>query len=145
MNCATGNGLEHIKPKITKHIYAIDINPDYLNKTRRKFKDKISNLVILNTDIQNDEIKIENIDLVFIGLVLEYVDTETVLRKIIKTLNEKGALLIVIQKNKQTSFVSKTKSFCSAISKILERFSLTPRMCSNVSGIWGRYLFVALF
>jgi ubiquinone/menaquinone biosynthesis C-methylase UbiE len=109
IGCATGNGLEHIKPKITKNVYAVDINPDYLNKTKRKFKDKISNLLILNTDIQNDEITIENIDLVFIGLVLEYVDTETVLRKIIKTLNEKGTLLIVIQKNKQTSFVSKTK------------------------------------
>ncbi|NOZ46366.1 MAG: methyltransferase domain-containing protein [Chlorobi bacterium] len=108
IGCSTGNGLEHIKPEITRIVYAVDINPYYLNKTRERFNTKIDNLQICNTDIQNDEIKIKNIDLVFIGLILEYVEPEKVLKKIIQILSKKGILSIVIQKNKQTSFVSKT-------------------------------------
>lgn len=109
LGCSTGNGLEHIKPEITKKVYAIDINPEYLNRTKEKFENKINNLEILNTDIQNDELIIKSVDLFFVGLVLEYVKPEKALKKIINTLNEKGILLIVIQKNKQTSFVSKTE------------------------------------
>ena len=109
LGCSTGNGLEHIKPEITKRVYAIDINPEYLNKTREKFESKINNLEIYNKDIQNDELTIKSVDLFFVGLVLEYVKPERALKKIIKTLSEKGILFIVIQKNKQTSFVSKTK------------------------------------
>ena len=30
LGCATGNGLEHINPEITKVVYAIDINQNYL-------------------------------------------------------------------------------------------------------------------
>ena len=109
LGCATGNGLEHINPEITKNIYAIDINQNYLNKTKENFAEKINNLETINADIENDELTIQNIDLFFVGLVLEYVEAKRALKKIINTLSNKGVLFIVIQKNKQTSFVSKTK------------------------------------
>ena len=109
LGCATGNGLEHINPEITKGVYAIDINQHYLNKTKENFAKKINNLETINADIENDELTIQNIDLFFVGLVLEYVEAKSVLKKIINTLNNKGVLFIVIQKSKQASFVSKTK------------------------------------
>lgn len=109
LGCTTGNGLEHINPEITNKIYAIDINPEYLQKTNERFVAKIQNLEILNIDIQNDELTIKNVHLFFVGLVLEYIETEKALIKIIRTLSKKGILLIIIQKNKKTSFVSKTK------------------------------------
>ena len=109
LGCTTGNGLEHINPEITNKIYAIDINPEYLQKTKERFVAKIQNLEILNIDIQNDELTIKNVDLFFVGLVLEYIETEKALIKIIRTLSKKGILIIIIQKNKKTSFVSKTK------------------------------------
>ncbi len=109
LGCSTGNGLEHIKTEITKRVYAIDINPEYLKITNENFESKINNLEIYNIDIQNDELAIKNIDLFFVGLVLEYVEPEKALNKIIKTLRKKGILSIVIQTNKNTSFVSKTK------------------------------------
>jgi SAM-dependent methyltransferase len=65
LGCATGNGLEHIKPEITKRIYAIDINQNYLDKTKENFADKINNLEIINADIEKDELTIQNIDLFF--------------------------------------------------------------------------------
>lgn len=109
LGCSTGNGLEHIKPEITKNVYAIDINPDYLQITRERFENKIENLKTYNIDIRKDDLTINNIDLFFAGLILEYVEPENALLKIIQTLNKNGILVIVIQKNKQTSFVSKTK------------------------------------
>lgn len=109
LGCSTGNGLEHVDPQITQRVYAIDINPVFLNKTREKFQNKIRNLEILNLDIKNEELAIKNVDLFFVGLVLEYVEPEKALRKIIDTLSGAGILFIVIQKNNRTSFVSRTK------------------------------------
>lgn len=109
LGCSTGNGLEHIKSEITKKVFAIDINSDYLKKTKENFKNRINRLEIINADIQNDEVPIKNVDLFFVGLVLEYVDPEKVLEKIINLLSKNGILLIVIQKGTNTTFVSKTK------------------------------------
>ena len=109
LGCTTGNGLEHVNSEFTKVVYAIDINQNYLKKAKENFVDKITNLETINIDIQNEELKIKDIDLFFVGLVLEYVEPEKTLKKIINTLNHKGTLFIVIQRNYQTSFVSKTK------------------------------------
>lgn len=109
LGCATGNGLEHINSDITTNVFAIDINPEYLDKTRERFEERIDNLEIIESDIQTDELKFKNVDLFFVGLVLEYVNPKHALKKIIKSLGEGGVLVIVIQKTEETSFVSKTE------------------------------------
>jgi len=109
LGCATGNGLEHIKSEITKNVYAIDINSEYLKILREKFDGKIGGLRTYNLDIRKDELTFSDIDLFFVGLVLEYVEPKNVLFKIISTLKDNGILALIIQKNKQTTFVSKTK------------------------------------
>ena len=109
LGCATGNGLEHINSDITSKVFAIDINPDYLNKTRERFEQKIDNLEIIQSDIQTNDLNLKNIDLFFIGLVLEYVNPKLALKNIVKSLGKDGVVVIVIQKTKETSFVSKTK------------------------------------
>lgn len=120
LGCSTGNGFEHIKQKTTKNVYAIDINPTYLEITKERFNEKIDNLEICNIDIQKDELPFKKIDLFFVGLVLEYVEPEKALLEIIKTISRNGILVIVIQKNEQTTFVSKTKyKSLKKLSKIL--------------------------
>lgn len=109
IGCATGNGLEHIDNQLTKNVYAIDINPDYLQQVRIRFGNKIKNLITYCVDLQNEKLDLPNIDLAFCGLILEYVDPENVLKKIIKTLNKNGKIVIINQQNKQTSFVTKIK------------------------------------
>lgn len=117
LGCSTGNGLEHIKRETTKNVYAIDINPNFLKLTKEKFENKIDNLKIYNIDIRKEELVFTNVDLFFIGLVFEYIEPEKALEKIIRTLNNNGILVIVIQKSKHTPFVSETKY------KSLERLS----------------------
>ena len=109
LGCSAGNGLEHIKRETTINVYAIDINPNYLQLTRKKFENKIKNLILCNIDIRKDELVVANVDLFFIGLVFEYVEPKKALDKIIRTINNNGILAIVIQKSKPTTFVSKTK------------------------------------
>lgn len=109
LGCTTGNGLEHINPEITHIVHAIDINPEFIAITRVKFEKKINGLKTYNLDIGEDDLMFRNIDLFFIGLVFEYVDPLKSLKKIIQTLKENGVLMIVIQKNIQTTIVTKTK------------------------------------
>lgn len=109
LGCATGNGLEHVKFNVTDKVYAIDINQEYLNKTQEKFENQITNFELLKKDIQQEELAIKNIDLFFVGLVLEFVDPQKALNKIIETISKNGILFIVIQKNSQTTIVSKSK------------------------------------
>lgn len=109
LGCATGNGLEHVNAEVTNTVYAVDINPDYLQVVEEKFSDRIKNLQTLNIDIAKSELTFNDIDLVFAGLILEYVEPIGALNRIIKVLSDRGVLVIVIQKNKKTTFVSKTK------------------------------------
>lgn len=109
LGCTTGNGLEHINPEITNRVYAIDINSRFLEITREKFENKINNLQIHNLDIGNDELTFKNVDLFYIGLVLEYVDPYKSLKKIIQSLEVNGVLMLVIQENIHTTIVTKTK------------------------------------
>ncbi|KXX72365.1 class I SAM-dependent methyltransferase [Flammeovirga sp. SJP92] len=132
LGCATGNGLEHIDPNFTQSVYAIDINGDYLKKLKATFQEEITGLEVLNIDVQHEQLDLEQIDLCFVGLVLEYVDAEKVCSKIIKTLREKGCLIIVIQKNDQTTFVSKTRytslESLSSISQLINEKELESWM-----------------
>ena len=42
LGCATGNGLEYINNEKTHKLTAIDINPEYLEILRERYKCKIS-------------------------------------------------------------------------------------------------------
>lgn len=109
LGCATGNGLEHVNPEITKEVFAADINREYLKIARERFRAKIRNLKMLHLDINTDELPFSQIDLLIAGLILEYVEPERTLRKFVRALNENGIMALIIQKNKKTSFISKTR------------------------------------
>lgn len=109
LGCCTGNGLEHIDSDITKEIYAIDINKEYLRVTKDRFGNKLKGLNLLKIDISKEKLDIKDIDLLFVGLVLEYVDFQSIIDKLVNPLRASGILAIVIQKSGKEHFVSKTK------------------------------------
>lgn len=107
LGCASGNGLEHVSTN-TREAYAIDINPAYLAIVKERFARR-TNIKTIWADIQEDKLPLQNIDLFFIGLVLEYVDPIKSLNNVIETLSEDGTLVIVIQKSKPSGFVSRSR------------------------------------
>ena len=51
---AGGNGLEHVKTNKYSKVFGVDINEDYLNVVKERYKDLAGVLECLNIDIIND-------------------------------------------------------------------------------------------
>jgi SAM-dependent methyltransferase len=97
LGCAGGNGLEQISPDVTERVVGVDINPRYVERLRTRFRDRFSALELWVGDIQTAEVAFQPVELVFAGLVLEYVDVETVLRRVYALLVTGGVLGTVVQ------------------------------------------------
>lgn len=97
LGCATGNGLEYINPRNTKHITAIDINSEYLAILSDRYKNFLPNLEIIEADLNFYEGKNKEFTLIFAGLIFEYLAPEPLLRKIRAWLKDDGVLVTVLQ------------------------------------------------
>ena len=97
LGCAGGNGLDRISSEVTERVVGVDINPDYVMHARTRFDHRIPLLELLVGDVQKDELAFAPVELVFAGLLFEYVDPETVLAKIRVMLCPGGILLTVVQ------------------------------------------------
>lgn len=107
--CGTGNGLEHVDNYVTKKVIAIDINPDYLQIVQKRFGDQLNDLQILELDIEKEDFTFDAVDLFFAGLILEYIDPAVAITKMTGSLSPEGKIVVVIQKNRASEFVTPTK------------------------------------
>jgi ubiquinone/menaquinone biosynthesis C-methylase UbiE len=82
---------------VTRRVVGVDINPDYIRETQRRFKDSLPGLELFVGDIQTDDFDFSPVDLVFAGLLFEYVDIDIALTKIRPLLNPTGRLISVVQ------------------------------------------------
>jgi len=97
LGCAGGNGLEGITADVTERVVAVDINPVYVERLRARYKARIPGLEICVADIQTMEAAFRPVELVFAGLVLEYVDVGAVLQRVRSSLVAGGVLRTVVQ------------------------------------------------
>ena len=97
LGCAGGNGLDRVSSNVTERVVGVDLNPDYVNQVRIRFNHQIPLLELWAGDVQTDEFAFAPVDLVFAGLLFEYVDAEAVLAKIRAMLCPGGTLLTVVQ------------------------------------------------
>jgi ubiquinone/menaquinone biosynthesis C-methylase UbiE len=104
----TGNGLEHVNPSVTREVFCVDINPDYLAVARSRFEKALPGLHLLVADLDRDILPINAADLVMGALILEYVDASKLLHNITGMLRPGGVAVLVIQQSGPTGFVSKT-------------------------------------
>jgi hypothetical protein len=109
LGIAGGNGLEHIDNEVTNQVFGIDINQNYLDETKKRFKDKIPNLTLLNIDISSrTKEEIIKANLIWAALIFEYVETDTCFEFINNNIQENGYLVVTIQENNGVSSVSPT-------------------------------------
>lgn len=97
LGCAGGNGLEHVWETAVERVVCIDINPDYVEATRMRYRNRIRALELFVGDLQVDSFPFRPVDLAFAGLLLEYVDVAAVLPGIHAMLRPGGLLVAVLQ------------------------------------------------
>ena len=125
LGVAGGNGLEHIDTNITRQVYGIDINPDYLDTAFKRYKHKIASLQLLNLDITKKPKTICRADFIWAALVLEYTGIDKALAFCTNNIRKDGHLIISIQSNNNKPSVSSTG--IESVKKAGEIFSLLIR------------------
>ena len=122
LGIAGGNGLEHIDKNITRRVYGIDINPEYLNMTFKRYGSAIASLQLVNLDIVKQSETICKADFVWAALVLEYTGIDKALEFCTNNIHKAGHLIISIQSNNNKESVSPTG--IDSIKKAGEIFSI---------------------
>jgi 2-polyprenyl-3-methyl-5-hydroxy-6-metoxy-1,4-benzoquinol methylase len=122
LGVAGGNGLEHIDNNITRAVYGIDINPEYLNTASKRYQPSIASLKLLNLDIVQHSETICRADFVWAALVLEYTGVDKVLEFSTNNMRKGGHLVVSIQSNNNKQTVSPTG--IESVKKAREIFSI---------------------
>jgi hypothetical protein len=122
LGIAGGNGLGDVNPSVTVRVVGIDINPAYLEATRRRF-DTVLNLELYCLDLANQQVELEPVDLVHGGLILEHAGTARCLDNAVAMVGRHGSLSVVLQLPSVLEREVGTSPF-PAISKLASEFSL---------------------
>jgi SAM-dependent methyltransferase len=96
IGCAGGNGFDRIPPAISR-VVGVDLNPRFVAETETRFRDRIENLELMVGDIQSHEVSFAPVDLVYLGLILEYVNVESVMARMPSMLTARGHIVTVLQ------------------------------------------------
>lgn len=122
LGVAGGNGLEHIENSITQNVIGVDINQSYLDITKERYEQKISNLELINFDIATDTKVFCKADFIWAGLVLEYTGIDKSLEFAVSNLQTGGNLIVSIQSNNGVQSVS--QSGIESVQKVGSIFQL---------------------
>lgn len=95
LGCAGGNGFEHVPPPL--RLVGVDLNPAYVTAARQRFAHRNPPPELYVADLQAQAIRCAPVDLVFAGLLFEYVTIAQVLHRIPALLTERGVLVTVVQ------------------------------------------------
>ena len=116
--CAGGNGIVRIAAMGVGRIAGIDVNAAYVAEVHRRLGSWVPGLETYVADIQTGVPDCAPVDLVFAGLLLEYVEVAATL-KVLRTLcTPRGALVIVLQRASETKAAVSDSPYSSL--KVLE-------------------------
>jgi len=76
LGVAGGNGLEHASREKYETVYGVDINEQYLEAVKERFKDRLDLIKCLKVDIISEAEKLPHAELVIADLFVEYVGYE---------------------------------------------------------------------
>jgi hypothetical protein len=96
LGCAGGNGFDRI-PSSVERVVGVDLNRNYIDALGARFGRRFDRLELITGDIQSDDVAFSPVELLFVGLVLEYVDLDRVLARTRSMLAAGGRLTTVIQ------------------------------------------------
>jgi ubiquinone/menaquinone biosynthesis C-methylase UbiE len=137
LGCAGGNGLDRVSSKVTERVVGVDLNPDYVAHARTRFAHRIPRLELLVGDVQRDEIAFAPVELVFAGLLFEYVDADAVLARIRAMLCPGGTLLTVVQLPSTTTAEITPSQFASLGALSSAMHLVPPALLSQLAAARG--------
>jgi SAM-dependent methyltransferase len=94
---ATGNGLEHVDPGVTRRVVGLDVNLQYLGICRQRFFHLGPSLELYCTSVSAWRSPPQSFDLVHVALVFEYLHPEPLVAQLAGWLSDKGAVSVVLQ------------------------------------------------
>lgn len=97
IGCAGGNGFECLAGTSVTRVVGVDVNPDYIEEARRRFDGHTSGLELLVADIQSPGLLFEPVDLIYVALVLEYVDLQQAIGALQRHCKPDGILAVLSQ------------------------------------------------
>jgi len=97
VGCATGNGLEHVDPSVTRRIVGVDLNLQYLGIVRQRFFHLGPRLELYHADIATFRAAPGSFDLIHAALVFEHLYPEVLVRRVSEWLAEHGICSVVLE------------------------------------------------
>jgi SAM-dependent methyltransferase len=137
LGCATGNGLEHVDPNVTKRIVGVDLNLQYLGIARQRFFHLGPRLELFNAAFDGFRSPPGAFDLVHAALVFEYVHPEPLVRKVAGWLAERGTCSVVARSMRLVN--------PEELTRIFEAYKLPRRRSKVVALKHGKSFWVGHF
>ena len=97
VGCAGGNGLERLTRGPVERVVAIDINPRYIEVAADRYAERLSGIELVCADVQSESVRFEPVDLIYAGLVFEYVDVPSTIATMARNCRHGGTLATVLQ------------------------------------------------
>jgi ubiquinone/menaquinone biosynthesis C-methylase UbiE len=97
IGCAGGNGLERISAGTVGRVVTVDINPDYIERTRLRHAQRLQALELICADVQSESVQYEPVDLTYAALLFEYVDVPSTLKTLKRNSRPNAVLTTVLQ------------------------------------------------
>src|SRR5689334_16377937 len=97
VGCAGGNGFQCIDPEQTERVVAIDVNPHYIDAVRSRYQHVFRSLELICVDVESNSLPFDPVELIFAGLIFEYVDVGVVLPNLRDRMQPGGVLAAIVQ------------------------------------------------
>jgi ubiquinone/menaquinone biosynthesis C-methylase UbiE len=117
IGCAGGNGFDQLPPELVHRVVGVDINPEYIAAARRRYGRRFDHLELVCYDLLSLHCAFEPVDLVFAGLVFEYVDYVSGLSSMSRFIASGGYLSVILQLPSD-AIAAVSPSPCSSLSKL---------------------------
>ncbi len=153
---ATGNGLEHVDPAVTRRVVALDVNLQYLGVCRQRFIHLGHRLELFCTAASAWRSPPQGFDLVHAAAVWEYLHPEPLVAQIAGWLAERGTVSVVLQRpggggpapaSKALELIERARRFVppEELTALFAHHGLKPRRAREVPLKYGRAFWVAAF
>jgi hypothetical protein len=95
IGCAGGNGLDRISGSRVERVVAVDVNPDYIERTRDRYAKRLQGLELICADVQSESLIYDAVEFTYAALLFEYVGLPSTL-KTLKRNSRPGAILTAV-------------------------------------------------